>query len=148
MPKAKREYRNDAIIVVWDAERCIHSGNCVQGLPQVFNPRDRPWVHVDAASAGAIAQTVLTCPSGALHFERLDSGPQEQPQTPAEVALRPNGPLFVRGDLEIRDAMGELIRKDTRVALCRCGYSRHKPFCDNSHLMAGFRDPGLAPEEG
>jgi len=137
-----REYRTPAIVVRWDAVRCIHAGYCVRGLPQVFNPQDRPWVHVEQASADEIAEVVQRCPTGALHFERLDGGPQEPVPSETSVTLRPNGPLFLRGDVQVLAVDGSLIRRDTRVALCRCGHSAHKPFCDGSHRQAGFSAPG------
>jgi hypothetical protein len=112
--------------------------NCVRGLPQVFNPEARPWVVVDGAGEDAIAATIETCPTGALHYRRLDGGPQEQPQAEATVEPRPNGPLFVRGLVRIVDEDGQLIREDTRLALCRCGASENKPFCDGSHRRIGF----------
>jgi CDGSH-type Zn-finger protein len=112
--------------------------NCVRGLPQVFDPEARPWVRVDAADADAIAAAVETCPTGALHYRRLDGGPQEQAQEPPTVEPRPNGPLFVRGHVRIVDPGGEVVREDTRVALCRCGGSENKPFCDGTHRRIGF----------
>jgi hypothetical protein len=80
----------------------------------------------------------MTCPTGALHFRRLDGGAQEEPDAETTIEPRPNGPLFVRGRVRIVDSEGELIRQDTRVALCRCGASKNKPFCDGSHLTIGF----------
>ena len=139
----KKVYQTDEIAVTWEPEFCIHVGNCVRGVPAVFNPRDRPWVHVDAAPADAIARVVQTCPTGALHFERLDGGPQEPVPETTTVTVTPNGPLYLHGNIEVRDANGKVIRQDTRLALCRCGYSRNKPFCDNSHLMVGFTDAGV-----
>jgi CDGSH-type Zn-finger protein len=112
--------------------------NCVRGLPQVFDPEARPWVVVDAAGADAVAATIETCPTGALHYRRLDGGQQEQPPTETTIEPRPNGPLFVRGPVHMVDADGRLIREDTRVALCRCGASGNKPFCDGSHRRIGF----------
>jgi CDGSH-type Zn-finger protein len=47
--------------------------------------------------------------------------------------------LFVRGHVRIVDPDGRLIGEDTRVALCRCGASGNKPFCDGSHRRIGFR---------
>jgi CDGSH-type Zn-finger protein len=47
----------------------------------------------------------------------------------------------VRGRLKLATGGGEAL-EETRVALCRCGQSRNKPFCDNSHLLARFHDPG------
>lgn len=85
-----------------------------------------------------IAETVLTCPTGALHFRRVDGGEQETAATETTVEPLPNGPLLVRGRLKIVDAEGRVIREDTRLALCRCGASGNKPFCDGSHRRVGF----------
>ncbi|MCB0022225.1 MAG: CDGSH iron-sulfur domain-containing protein, partial [Caldilinea sp.] len=52
------------------------------------------------------------------------------------------GPLYVRGDVTIQSASGEITASDMRLALCRCGQSQNKPFCDNSHKAAGFSDAG------
>jgi CDGSH-type Zn-finger protein len=50
-----------------------------------------------------------------------------------------NGPLFQRGRIRITDNEGKIIREDTRVALCRCGGSANKPFCDGTHRAIGFQ---------
>jgi len=62
-------YRNNEIIVRFDVKTCIHSGNCLRGLPTVFDIHKRPWVNVDAEDAEAIQQTIGNCPSGALTYE-------------------------------------------------------------------------------
>ena len=67
-PGVERAYRNERIVVYWEPKLCIHSANCIRGLPQVFNPAARPWVSIDAATADQIAETIMTCPSGALHL--------------------------------------------------------------------------------
>jgi uncharacterized Fe-S cluster protein YjdI/CDGSH-type Zn-finger protein len=141
----KREYATDEIAVLWEPAYCIHSANCIRSQPEVFNPRDRPWVHVERATADEIAAAILRCPTGALHFRRLDGGPEEEPRDPATVLPVPDGPLELRGAITVLDQDGGVFREDTRVALCRCGESRSKPFCDNSHRLAGFRAPGYAP---
>jgi uncharacterized Fe-S cluster protein YjdI len=133
-----RVYAGEAIEVHWEPRLCIHMRNCVRGLPQVFDPEARPWVRVDAADADAVAAAVETCPTGALHYKRFDGGPQEQAHGPATVDPRPNGPLFVRGHVRIVEPDGEVVREDTRVALCRCGGSENKPFCDGTHRRIGF----------
>jgi CDGSH-type Zn-finger protein len=112
--------------------------NCVRALPQVFQPEARPWVVADAADADAVAAAVESCPTGALRYRRLDGGPQEESPEETIVDPRPNGPLFLRGRLRIVDERGDVIREDTRVALCRCGASENKPFCDGSHRRVGF----------
>ena len=137
-----RTYANDSIEVRWEPRLCIHTRNCVRGLGEVFDPEARPWVRVDGADATRIAETILTCPTGALHFRRLDGGPQEQPPAETTIEPRANGPLFVRGRVRIVDERGEVVRDDTRLALCRCGGSRNKPFCDGTHREIGFTSGG------
>jgi uncharacterized Fe-S cluster protein YjdI len=134
-----RVYRNERIAVHWHPSRCIHSERCIRGLPQVFQPDAHPWIQVDGATADEIAAVVARCPSGALHVERLDGGASKEPVEPTIVEPQTNGPLYLSGRLRIIDANGAVIREDTRVALCRCGHSRNKPFCDGSHETAGFQ---------
>jgi uncharacterized Fe-S cluster protein YjdI/CDGSH-type Zn-finger protein len=131
--------------VRWEPRLCIHTGNCWRGLGEVFDPEARPWVNVDAADADRIAEAILTCPTGALHFRRLDGGPQEEPEEPTTVGPRPNGPLFVRGRVRILDANGNVLREDTRVALCRCGASGNKAFCDGTHRTIVFQTAPPSP---
>jgi uncharacterized Fe-S cluster protein YjdI/CDGSH-type Zn-finger protein len=138
-PDVERIYQNDQIAVYWEPKICNHTGNCVLGLPEVFQPQNRPWVLVNAASADKIAAVVMSCPTGALHFERFDGGPQELQSEETSIDARPNGPLHVRGRVRILGPGGNLIREDTRVALCRCGQSENKPFCDGSHRRVGFK---------
>ena len=59
---------------------------------------------------------------------------------PASIEACPNGPLLLRGDFELVDSDGEPIDPKRRtVALCRCGMSTIKPFCDGTHKVTGFR---------
>jgi hypothetical protein len=115
----------------------MHSANCLIGNPKVFDSMRRPWI--DLEDADEVAEIVMACPSGALHFRRLDGGADEEASEDATVNARPNGPLFVRGRLRIIGEDGRVIREDTRVALCRCGQSANKPFCDATHRRIGFR---------
>ncbi len=134
-----KEYRSDDIIVIYDPARCIHVANCVHGVPAVFNPEARPWIQPEKGTASHIADVVQTCPTGALHFERLDGGPQEQADEQATIAVQEDGPLYLRGEFRIIGEDGALLLHDTRIALCRCGGSSNKPFCDGAHARIGFR---------
>jgi uncharacterized Fe-S cluster protein YjdI/CDGSH-type Zn-finger protein len=147
-PGVERVYRNDQIAVSWEPKLCIHAGNCFRGLPEVFKPQSRPWISLDAATADKIAGVVMTCPTGALHFERLDDGPQEPQPDETTIDVRPNGPLYVRGRVRITAPGGRLIREDTRVALCRCGHSENKPFCDGSHRRVGLQTTAQPKNSG
>jgi len=137
-----RHYTNDAIDVTYDSLRCIHAEECVKGLPSVFDSARRPWILPSGANAEAIAAVITKCPSGALHFTRFDGGAPEEPSEPATIVPTPCGPLYVRGRIQLQSADGRAVIEETRLALCRCGKSGNKPFCDNSHLGVGFDDPG------
>lgn len=136
-----RHYADERIDITYDARRCIHAGECVRGLPAVFDTARRPWILPSAADADAIAAVIKKCPTGALHYTRKDGGEQEVPPDHTTIVPTPGGPLYLRGLIQLRAADGSLIIEDTRMALCRCGLSGNKPFCDNSHRGSGFDDP-------
>jgi CDGSH-type Zn-finger protein/uncharacterized Fe-S cluster protein YjdI len=142
----RKAYRSEKIVVSFDIERCIHSEECVRGLPEVFDTEKRPWIQPDKSHPDRVAEVVMRCPTGALQFERRDGGAEEPVPNENIVAVAANGPLYVRGNIEIKDSTGTTLLKDTRVALCRCGESMNKPFCDNSHKQASFRDAGILGE--
>lgn len=65
-----KRYSNGEITVVWQPDRCQHSGICARGLPLVFNPRRRPWVQLDQADTATITAQVDRCPSKALSWTK------------------------------------------------------------------------------
>lgn len=137
----RRTYRGKDIEVTFDLDLCTHIGECLRRSPDVFDLRRRPWILPDAASADDVAAVIERCPSGALQYRRLDGGPEEDgSETPRLTPIR-NGPLLVRGRVDVMREDGT-IESLPRAALCRCGQSANKPFCDNTHLRIGFRAPG------
>jgi len=139
----KQHYEGSNITVCFDASRCIHSGRCVKGLPDVFRAgAEGAWIFPDAASADEIAALCSTCPSGALTFHRTDGGAEEVSPEINTISVEADGPLCVHADFTLNgeDPGG------FRATLCRCGASNNKPWCDGSHTEAGFSDPGdVAP---
>jgi uncharacterized Fe-S cluster protein YjdI len=131
-----KEYATDEIVVEWEPSLCFHSETCVRSLPQVFDPTRRPWIQVEAASAGEVEATVARCPSGALRARRAGGAPV--PSHELEVRASENGPLLVRGGVRVVAADGSLLYEGDRAALCRCGGSANKPFCDGTHRENGF----------
>ena len=138
MKKKLRTYEADEVVVEYDAARCIHVEACVKGLPGVFDPARRPWIAPGLAPADAVAEVVRRCPTGALHYRRR-TGAAESPPARTEARPAPDGPLYVHGRLRIRLPDGET-KTETRVALCRCGASANKSYCDGAHGDAGFVD--------
>ena len=64
----KKEYTNGEVTVVWQSGKCIHSGICVKNNPNVFQPKEKPWIKINGSSTEKIIETVQKCPSGALTF--------------------------------------------------------------------------------
>lgn len=78
MSQNPKTYSHGTITISWEPELCVHSGICARGLPDVFKPRERPWIHADAASEDAILEQVARCPSKALKaWKNAESGPSE-----------------------------------------------------------------------
>jgi CDGSH-type Zn-finger protein/uncharacterized Fe-S cluster protein YjdI len=128
-----RRYTGTNIDITYNLRRCIHAEHCIHSLGRVFDKDARPWINANGATADEVTEAVLGCPSGALHFERKDGGLAEAiPETNTVIVWR-NGPLQFIGDLHVGDTIVE-----TRATLCRCGASRNKPFCDNTHKEVGF----------
>ena len=135
-PRGVREYSTDEIVVEWQPRLCFHSHNCIRALPKVFDPDRRPWVDIEAASADEIEAAVAQCPSGALRTRR--PGAAEPRTQPLEVTASAGGPLLIRGGVRVLDAEGNVLYEGDKAALCRCGGSANKPFCDGTHKTNGF----------
>lgn len=138
---AQKEYTNGEITVVWQSGKCIHSENCVNGLPEVFKPKEKPWIQVDDTSSGVIEKAVSRCPSGALTTYWNNNPKTTQPESTMEkthVEVLKDGPLMVKGALTIKKANGEEEIKTQNTFFCRCGASSNKPYCDGSHKKVGF----------
>jgi uncharacterized Fe-S cluster protein YjdI len=143
-----KEFSNGEITVFWKAELCIHSANCLMGMPRVFNNKRKPWINVTGADSKEIMKTVDSCPSRALTYLKSSTFSIRKPrkkkkQKPkfAKIEILDNGPALVTGNFIIRNHKKKKIRITSPVAaLCRCGGSKKKPFCDGSHLALGFKD--------
>ena len=59
------------------------------------------------------------------------------------ITVLENGPLLCTGDIEVVAEDGYVFGKSDELALCRCGESKNRPFCDGSHKEAGFENDGI-----
>ena len=142
-------YAGDGFEVTYDPDICIHARECVRRLPEVFDAEARPWIRPERAPAQRIADVVVRCPSGALRFVAKGAAAGTAPEAAAKapeagaaratVTLRQDGPLMISGDFEIRAPDGRVLFAGQKTALCRCGQSATKPFCDGAHKRVGFK---------
>jgi uncharacterized Fe-S cluster protein YjdI len=63
-----KDYSNGEIIIKWQPKLCQHSGICVKSLPQVYKPKESPWIRIENASTEELIAQVGKCPSGALTY--------------------------------------------------------------------------------
>jgi uncharacterized Fe-S cluster protein YjdI len=142
MKEITKKYSNGEVTIVWKPATCIHSKICwdkLNGLPQVFNPRERPWIKPEAASTEEIIEQVKKCPSGALSFfMNGEQNSNENTNVECVVEASANGPLLVYGNIVVKDREGNETRKSNVTAFCRCGSSSNKPYCDGSHKKIKF----------
>ncbi len=145
-PAAKRQadktrYPGKELDILYDRRRCMHAAECGRASKRVFDGSRSPWIEPDHVAADDLVRIVQRCPTGALRVVR--DGEEVPDPVPAtnSITSSPDGPLFVRGDLRVHLPDGTVVT-ETRIALCRCGASANKPYCDNSHVKAGFRDAG------
>lgn len=72
----KIEYSNGELTIIWQPDLCQHSGICVKTLPQVYNPKESPWVKIENATTDELIAQINKCPSGALSY-RLNKKEEE-----------------------------------------------------------------------
>lgn len=146
MPKETLKYTNNKVTVVWKPKVCIHSTICWKGLIEVFNPKERPWIKMEGASTEKIIEQVRKCPSGALSYYLNKEVAVDEPSDNVvaesanmmKVEVTPNGPYLIKTECLIVHSDGRKETKTGTVALCRCGASGNKPYCDGTHRKIGF----------
>ena len=148
MSKKPHTYEGKEQSVSWDGRLCIHVGECGRAKGELFEMGREPWCNPDLATQEDAARVVQACPSGALVQLDTDGNPvlEHAPDNTAHIAN--DGPVYLSGDLSINGVPDDMPGVKRRAALCRCGASKNKPFCDNSHRDIGFKDAGAVGEAG
>jgi uncharacterized Fe-S cluster protein YjdI len=132
-----KKYRNNELTILWEPKKCIHAAICVKELPGVYDPNAKPWIKPENASIIELKNQIDKCPSGALSYEKIETDKQIK-NMKTEVELMKNGPLLVKGNVEIKSHDGTMVTKEKMTAFCRCGASQNKPYCDGNHKADGF----------
>ncbi len=134
-------YVGKALTIHDNRAACAHAGVCTDTLASVWRMGEEPWIDPDGAAAEAIIEVIRACPSGALSYS-IDGEAAAAPQESPAIRVSKDGPYHVTGGVGLADApWAEGVSRD-HYALCRCGASKNKPFCDGSHWDIGFKDGG------
>ncbi len=133
-------YKGKKITINHDAKICAHIGYCTTELPKVFWSNVDKTIDPDAASVEEIMALCKKCPSGALTYTVEDVLYDNYSDTP-KVQIIKDGPYFITGSIELNCEQQPTAKE--HFALCRCGKSKNKPYCDGTHWYEDFKDDGL-----
>ncbi|MFI5388259.1 MAG: ferritin-like domain-containing protein [Candidatus Eremiobacterales bacterium] len=138
-PDRPETYVGKAITIHDNRGTCCHAGNCTDHLPSVFHHEGDTFVTPDGASADEVVAIVRQCPSGALGFTRdgVDYKGEDRDQA---IYVSKDGPYHVQGNIAVQREKQNSGALAEHYALCRCGHSKNKPFCDGTHWYVGFKD--------
>lgn len=136
-----KEFEGKDLTVVDNVGACSHAGYCVRGAPNVFFKwdNDERRSTPDEGETENTVQTIRKCPSGSLTYKLGGKHETDYFDEPVIVVSK-DGPLYVRGACEFNDTTGAKPHIKEHYALCRCGSSKNKPFCDGAHKKVGFKD--------
>lgn len=140
-------YTGKDIDVEWDERLCIHIGECGYSKGELFVGGRDPWCQPDLSTVDEVKEIVERCPSGALVHRNKEGETTETATGDNTVTVSYQGPYFMKGDLAIEESPNDMPGVQFRAALCRCGLSKNKPFCDNSH-EGHLKDYGAIGETG
>jgi CDGSH-type Zn-finger protein len=138
-PDHRVDYAGREVTIHDNRGTCCHSGNCSDHLPAVFKNGQEPWIDPNAASAQEIIDIVRACPSGALSYSRSGVEVRDVERGP-RIYVSKDGPYHVEGGIVLKGEQFNEGASTEHYALCRCGKSRNKPFCDGTHWYAKFTD--------
>ncbi len=140
-PNRVDDYVGKSLVIHDNRGVCSHAGHCTSGLPGVWRMTQEPWIDPDGASVEEIIKVIEKCPSGALSYT-IDGKLHNALDSEPGITVTKDGPLQVIGGCKLATRDGEEPHSPEHYALCRCGQSKNKPFCDGAHWYASFADDG------
>lgn len=125
-------------VVMTDAHSlCTHAGFCGDRFTSV-------WQMIRHTDQPAVKERMMAmidrCPSGTLAHAADVEAPNDEPAFEPGIGVIKDGPLWIRGGIQVRSADGTAYEVRNRMTLCRCGHSGNKPFCDGSHYENDFEE--------
>jgi CDGSH-type Zn-finger protein/truncated hemoglobin YjbI len=153
VPDRRDSYQGQQLTILDNRGICQHSGLCTDRLATVFRTGAEPFVAPSGGRMDEIIRAVRDCPSGALSYaidgtaarDQVDWGETRRPA----IEVTKDGPYRITGRVSLLGADGKPAERAEgssleHYALCRCGYSKNKPFCSGMHWYVSFQDPVTA----
>jgi CDGSH-type Zn-finger protein len=132
-----KSYAGPGITIHDNRSVCVHAAACTAGLPKVFKYGERPWIDPAGAPPQQVVELIRKCPSGALSYA-VDGQPAKPEAWAPAIVVMKDGPYAVVGAELTGVEFAQGVPRE-RYALCRCGASKNKPFCDATHIELGFK---------
>jgi CDGSH-type Zn-finger protein len=132
-----KHYEGQGLVMMDDKPFCVHAGFCVSEKTDVWELVDQAQ---DEDSRAELIRMIRLCPSGRLAYKESLHEPPVEEDYSQEIGIVEDGPIYVRGGIDVEGANGQNYEKQNRMTLCRCGASKNKPFCDGTHAEIGFKD--------
>jgi len=135
------EFKGKEVSILDNEGICSHAGFCDGSLPKVFFTfeNEKRVSHPDNASKDEVINTIKKCPSGSLSY-KLEGKVYDEQDRECSIFVSRDGPLYIAGYPELKDEIGSKPDSKEHYALCRCGASKNKPFCDGGHFKVKFGD--------
>jgi CDGSH-type Zn-finger protein len=139
-PRAERAatFEGEGVVMSDDHSLCTHAGYCGDRFTNVWRMIGET---ADPEIRARLQRMVELCPSGTLAWRPDEGSDDVEPAFEPSIAISADGPIWVRGRVQVIGPDGETYEVRNRVTLCRCGHSANKPFCDGTHKEIGFEDP-------
>ena len=131
----QKTYVGTNISIKDDRSLCMHAGFCGTRISNVWKLIEQTD---DTVVRAQVMAMVERCPSGALEYSIEPGAEVVEPDLPQGVAVTPDGPLWVSGEIPVELSNGQVLELRNRVTLCRCGAYGNMPLCDGSHKDIGF----------
>jgi CDGSH-type Zn-finger protein len=139
VPDKMDNYEGREITIHDNRGVCSHAGFCTDNVPNVWRMGKEPWINPDGADPVQIEAVIKLCPSGALSCTRKGVLIKDFDRKPG-ITVSKDGPYRVVGGPGLNDQGGNKPESKEHFALCRCGGSKNKPFCDGTHWHIKFKD--------
>lgn len=138
-PDQVTRYQGQAITIHYNKLLCSHASVCGGQLKSVFNSDNQPWINPDNASRDEIIEVIKQCPSGALSYSNNNDSVVHGEGDEISINIAKNGPYYIN-NVKLLDTEFGQGACQKKYALCRCGASKNKPFCDGRHLDTHWQD--------
>lgn len=118
---------------------CTHAAQCQIKAKSVFDPQKSPWIQPENGDLEHILRAIADCPSGALRVSVGAVPGQHMTTGEVEISVAKDGPYYVK-NVALDAEFNGTDASRSKYALCRCGQSKNKPFCDGTHYDVSWSD--------